>query len=113
MGDADYTALEGTQLTWDGQRTGGAFCPVGLLAPRGGGAHCFFWGFFISVRASIYLSFFSSVTFFFFFIFSTDSMYSPSMSCVWSVRCMEWKETGFGPCVDLHKPKQHHGALEQ
>lgn len=83
MGDADYTALEGTQLTWDGQRTGGAFCPVGLLAPRGGGgAHCFFWGFFISVRASIYLSFFSSVTFFFFYLFYGFHVFSIYVLCM-------------------------------
>lgn len=79
-----------------------------------GGGPLFFFGVFLFRSGPRFICLFLVLLrFFFFFIFSTDSMYSPSMSCVWSVRCMEWKETGFGPCVDLHKPKQHHGALEQ
>lgn len=69
MGDADYT---GNQLTLDGQRTGGFLDYWHLV----GGPIVFFWFFFfISVKASIYLSFFSSLTFFLkiLCIFSMDS----------------------------------------
>lgn len=116
MGDADYT---GNQLTLDGQRTGGFLDYWHLV----GGPIVFFLVFFFLFRSRprficlflVLLRFFlkSFVSFLWIRTEKPHVYFVIYVLCMECVRCMEWKETGFGPCVDLHKPKQHHGALEQ